>query len=338
MQHADVSLVPLQAALRATDRHAAVGDLFARLVRDGLLEMPFPGEGQTDERFGLLRLAGHHDLSFARLAEGHADALAILEEAGVDAPSGRLGVWAAGPVGSVSAVRTDFGWRLDGSRDWCSGVGDLTHALVRADADDGERLFLVPLEPPGIRPIEGSWTGFGMTASSTLAVGFDRVDLPVGAAIGEPGFYLAREGFWFGAAGVAAVWLGGAEAVAAVAADHAGDDPHRLAQLGWITARLVALDSLLTRVATAIDSRADALPIEQLAQVLRAEVADGAAEILDRTGRITGPGPLCHDREHARRVADLAVYIRQSHAEADLEAIGRSRLRLDCQRARGDES
>ena len=121
--------------------------------------------------------------------------------------------------------------------------------------------------------------------------------------------------------------------MAAVAADYAGDDPHRLAQLGWITARLAALDSLLARVATAIDSRADALPIEQLAQVLRAEVADGAAEILARTGRITGPGPLCHDREHARRVADLAVYIRQSHAEADLEAIGRSRLRLDCQRA-----
>ena len=236
------------------------------------------------------------------------------------------------------AVRTESGWRIDGTRDWCSGVGDLTHALVRAAADDGERLFLVPLGLPGIRPIPGSWAGIGMAASSTLAVGLDRVDLSAGAAVGDPGFYLAREGFWFGAAGVAAVWLGGAEAVAAVAAEHAGDDPHRLAQLGWITARLVALDSLLGRVATAIDSRADALPIDQLAQVVRAEVADGAAEILDRTGRASGPGPLCHDREHAQRVADLAVYIRQSHAEADLEAIGRSRLRPGHRRAGDDES
>ena len=314
-------------------------DALARLVRAGLLELPFPGEGQTEVRFAMLRSLGRHDLSLARLAEGHADALAILEEAGADAPDGRLGVWAAGPVDSVLAVRTELG--LASSTEPGTGAPAWAISPTRSSAPPpttASGCSSFPLELPGIRPIPGSWAGIGMAASSTLAVGLDRVDLPAGAAIGDPGFYLAREGFWFGAAGVAAVWLGGAEAVAAVAAEHAGDDPHRLAQLGWMTARLVALDSLLGRVATAIDSRADALPIDQLAQVLRAEVADGAAEILDRTGRASGPGPLCHDREHAQRVADLAVYIRQSHAEADLEAIGRSRLRPERRRAGVDES
>ncbi|HEY2199001.1 MAG TPA: acyl-CoA dehydrogenase, partial [Mycobacterium sp.] len=33
-------------------------------------------------------------------------------------------------------------------------------------------------------------------------------------------------------------------------------------------------------------------------------------------------GPLCLDEQHARAVADLTVYVRQSHAERDLAALG----------------
>jgi hypothetical protein len=45
-------------------------------------------------------------------------------------------------------------------------------------------------------------------------------------------------------------------------------------------------------------------------------------EAISRTGRALGPAPLCLDPEHARRVADLSVYVRQSHAERDLERLG----------------
>jgi hypothetical protein len=41
-----------------------------------------------------------------------------------------------------------------------------------------------------------------------------------------------------------------------------------------------------------------------------------------RTDRALGPGPLCLDEQHARAVADLTVYVRQSHAERDLAALG----------------
>lgn len=43
---------------------------------------------------------------------------------------------------------------------------------------------------------------------------------------------------------------------------------------------------------------------------------------MDRTGRALGAGPLSHDEEHGRRVADLTVYLRQHHAERDLAALG----------------
>ena len=45
-------------------------------------------------------------------------------------------------------------------------------------------------------------------------------------------------------------------------------------------------------------------------------------EAITRTGRALGPAPLCEDAQHAQRVADLTIYVRQSHAERDLERLG----------------
>jgi alkylation response protein AidB-like acyl-CoA dehydrogenase len=305
---------------------AVVATLRERIAK-GALDLPFPGGGNTSVRFQMLRALGQEDLCLARLAEGHVDALAILGEAHAAAPPGLLGVWAAGPLETLRATHTDEGWRLDGVRRWCSGAPDLDHALVRAESSDGDRLFLVPLRTEGVFPVEGSWPALGMARTMTLDVQFNQVRLAGGAAVGAPGFYLERDGFWFGGAGVAAVWLGGAAAVGSMLADRAGTDPHRLAHLGWATARLAAVEALLDVAATAIDSQGSDRPlIEQLAHCLRSEAAEAASAIIDRTGRATGAGPLSHDLEHARRVADLTVYVRQSHAETDLEQLGRIAL------------
>ncbi|MDQ2757232.1 MAG: acyl-CoA dehydrogenase, partial [Actinomycetota bacterium] len=39
-------------------------------------------------------------------------------------------------------------------------------------------------------------------------------------------------------------------------------------------------------------------------------------------GRALGAAPLCLDAAHAQAVADVQVYVRQSHAERDLAALG----------------
>jgi len=325
----DSRLCALRVALGSREEQGEPQRVLERLVRDGRLDAPTPGGGETAVRFAMLRSLGRHDLSLARLAEGHLDALAILDEAGAERREGTFGVWAAGPVEALRAKRSASGWRLDGIRGWCSGAGNLTHALVRAAASDGERLFVVSLDQRGITPILGSWPAIGMAATSTLDVRFEQVELPPDEAVGAPGFYLMRKGFWLGAAGVAAVWLGGSEAIAGVAREHAGDDAHRLAHVGWISARLGAMESLLRTTAETIDMVApDCGTVEYRVRILRAEIAQTAAAILDRTGRATGAGPLAHDREHAQRVADLTLYIRQTHAEADLEQLGRLELAL----------
>src|ERR1044071_6586684 len=70
-------------------------------------ELPLPGSGRTLERFERLAAIARHDPARARLAEGHADAVAIRAELGDpgDTPPDEMwGVWAAKPP-SVTARR-----------------------------------------------------------------------------------------------------------------------------------------------------------------------------------------------------------------------------------------
>ncbi len=306
------------------------------LVVLGLLELPMTSSGRTWERFEALARVAEHDLSTARLAEGHTDALAVLAEAGDSErvlrslAGGRLGVWAAGPLESLQAVpgQAGRGLVLDGTRHWCSGALSLTHALVTAATAAGEQLVLVDLASPGVRPEPDSWPAIGMAGSETLDVSFERVRVPEEAMIGPPGFYLSRPGFWKGAVGVAACWYGGAVAAAQPLGRRAMDaersaNPHGDAHRGAVAARLFAMEVTLREAARLLDNEPMSIPeLQSLALAVRHVIESGALEVLERTGRATGAGPLGHDAAHARRAADLPVYIRQSHAEADLETLG----------------
>ena len=66
------------------------------LQRQGDLKLPLPGAGETPRRHEALLEIAREDLSVARLAEAHTDALAILAEANCGAPDAALfGVWAS---------------------------------------------------------------------------------------------------------------------------------------------------------------------------------------------------------------------------------------------------
>src|SRR4051812_16755429 len=114
-------------------------------IRDhlGALErVPLPGSGGTVQRLRALAELGAIDGALARLAEGHLDAVAILAELGADIESGPLrGVWAARPE-LLRAEPAPGGWRLTGTKPWCSGTDGIDRALVTATATDGAvRLF-----------------------------------------------------------------------------------------------------------------------------------------------------------------------------------------------------
>ncbi|MEW1632430.1 acyl-CoA dehydrogenase [Streptomyces sp. NPDC089173] len=316
-------------------RRAAEGFTgFVDAVTAGTIEAPLPGGGRTATRFDVLSAVAEDDLCVARLAEGHLDAVAILAELDGDpvAPGQRWGVWAAEPPGSgLTATRGPDGWVLNGLKRYCSGAHSCTNALVTATAEDGRRLFAVRTGSPeaepgarGCRPVPGTWQAIGMAGSDSPDVRF--TDVPA-TAVGGVEAYVRRPGFHHGGVGVAACWYGGARAVARVLFTRAEQraDPFTDAHAGAVDLRLYTAGTVLRRAAEEIDldplDKAEAAGLRALR--VRALVAQVCSEVLDQVGRATGAGPLCHDERHARAVADLSVYVRQHHAERDLEALGR---------------
>jgi alkylation response protein AidB-like acyl-CoA dehydrogenase len=299
-------------------------------VTPALARLPLPGHGDTWERFEILASLAEEDLSLARLGEGHADALAILNESGHGSRySGfSYGVWAArSGTDGVTAVPVPGGWILSGRKPFCSGSGVLDRALITAEAPDGYRLFDVATADSVVDTIPNSWPAVGMadSLSGTLAIGGPVVTDD--HAIGRPGYYTDRPGFWFGACGVAACWYGGARGLVAGVLETMGDDSGELAlmEIGKSLSGLQGMRDSLRSVAKAIDAdpedkrgqaRMRALTVRQI-------VHDACEEILSRTAAAGGARPLCHDAAQARRAADLYVYLAQHHGGADAASLGR---------------
>lgn len=305
-----------------------IAQAFTDTIESGGLDLPLPGHGRTRARWAALAQLAETDLSLARLGEGHADAIAILDElAGPQpAPRSRWGVWAARPPGPrLTGEQRGGTWRLDGTKQYCSGARTCTHALVTAETAEGARLFAIETGEDGIRPVSGTWPAVGMAASDTLDVLFDNVPAE---PVGPPGGYTGRPGFSHGGVGVAACWFGGARGLARpllAAARERDIGPHAFAHLGAVDLGLRTASAALDQAADEIDDdpldRKDAAPGRALR--VRTLVEGVAADVLTRVGHALGAGPLCHDAEQARRTADLTVYLRQHHAERDLEELGR---------------
>jgi alkylation response protein AidB-like acyl-CoA dehydrogenase len=291
---------------------------------------PLPGRGRTAARFEALAEVAADDLALARLQEGHADALAILSEAGrrPTRASATYGVWAARTgTGGVTATPVQGGWTLSGEKPFCSGSGMVDRALVTAEAPDGYRLFDVDTSSSVIDTVPDSWPAVGMADSASETLRFGGPVLGMGDAVGPPGFYTDRPGFWHGACGVAACWFGGARGLARGVLESVGPKPSDLVllEIGRTAARLGGLYDELMAVAAAID--ADPLDTHHRAQeralTLRQNIHRGCHDVLRWTASAGGARPLCHDRAQAQRAADLYVYLAQHHGDPDAVALGR---------------
>ena len=323
---------------------------------------PVPGAGSTADLWLALATLAAHDVGAARAVEPHLDATAILDqarEAGTvvlptrasSADRFTWGVFAAEgpgaklvaepaepaepaehaepgePAGSATAASAGddarTSWTLTGTKPWCSLAGVLDGALVTAWVGDERRLFAVDLRQPGVEVVPGAWHARGLVEIPSGPVTFASVPA---TPVGEPGWYLRRPGFEWGGIAVAACWYGGAVGVAgtllrsAVARD---PDPWLLRALGVVDERLGDARRALEEAAVAVDSgRAVGQEARLLAKRTRATVAHAAEDVLAAVGGALGPAPLASDPEHAKRVADLELYLRQRHASKDDASLG----------------
>ena len=310
---------------------AAPAETWRQLALTGFGHWPQPGGGATLERWRALVEVARHDLSLAKLVEGHTDALAILRELGHSdtGPSDALwSTWAAESPGSrVLAKRDGQGQvTLTGTKAWCSGAEAASHALMTVWWADGAgpQLAAVQLQQAGVGISSQAWRAVGMADSASADVRFDHVPATL---VGMPGDYLSRPGFWQGGAGVAACWFGGALALgsalhqALAQQPSAARVPFRQAALGRVDVALGSTAAMLREAAAWIDAHPQddaslvALRVRQSAEAT-------ARKVLDEVGRALGATPFCRDASFARMAADLPVFIRQSHAERDDAAVG----------------
>ena len=302
----------------------ALGAALKALHEEGLDQLPLPGSGQTLARFSRLAQVAGHDLRLCKLFEGHTDALAIIAELHSPLPplGSTWGMWAAEPpTAKVHVHRKGERLLLEGRKAWCSGAAVVSHGLLTAwDDQDRQQLVAVQMDQPGITVTDEGWNAVGMAATGSVEVLFDGAH---GIAVGGPGDYLARPGFWQGGVGIAACWYGAAQRLAEVLREHCAKraEPHALVHLGAVDSVLNSAACVLRASAQQIDREPQA-DARRLAQQTRACIEDTIEQVIRHVGRAMGAGPYCKDPHFAQLMADLPVYVRQSHAERDLAGLG----------------
>lgn len=299
--------------------------LMQSLQQDHLDLLPLPGQGHTLQRWQTLARVAGCDLSLAKLYEGHTDALAILAECGASHRVGQgiWGVWAAEPPDARTRIIGREGEQvlLEGRKAWCSGALQIDNALVTAWDGETPQLVAIELSHPSQRIIADGWQAVGMATTTSVVLEFDRSPA---FAVGTPGQYLSRPGFWQGGGGIAACWYGAAEALADYLREHCRrprSDPHAEAHLGAVDAALCGARASLRECAAWIDEHPGGnaeLPVRRT----RAQVEHAVKQVIEHVGRALGATPYCHNSHFARLSADLPVFLRQSHAERDLAALG----------------
>ena len=281
---------------------------------------PLPGRGKTAERHEFFFELGRRNLSLARLSEAHWDAVAILADAGREpVPRAIYGVWAAEVPGRSLTLSDGV---VNGTKPFCSGAGLIDRALVTV-AEPTEQMVEIDLRGAGLTFDDSQWHTAAFSETKTSSVIFKDVRVASRDVVGNGGFYLDRPGFWHGACGPACCWAGGASALVDWAVQQSRKDPHTLAHLGAMSSNVWAFTAMMEAAGREIDldpQNFDAALIRALR--LRHLIEALATDILRRLARAYGPHPLVFEAEIAAQYQELDIYLRQSHAERDLQKLG----------------
>lgn len=255
------ALIPLMRERAASlDRNAAFPtDDLDELRRAGALSLFLPVSASDPAHIRdlttVLVLSGSGNLSVGRILEAHLNARHLIERYGslaqrqVGINAALLGLWVTDPPSGGLRMRRLRGViELSGRKQFCSGAGHATHAVVTADDENGgTQMLIVPMgrgEQVSLLPAPL----VGMRASVTGTVDFSACRINEDATLGQTGDYLREPDFSAGAWRASAVALGGLMALAEMAVVHLRslgrlDSPLMLARLGHMfmdleTARL----------------------------------------------------------------------------------------------------
>ncbi len=320
---------------------------FADLRQAGVLQAVLPigsgGLGLGTEPAGaqdllaLLVLLGRGNLALGRLLEAHVNALRLIvrfgdqalhEQAARDAQDGHLfGLWVTDPPGS--GLRLLSGSTLDGDKQFCSGAGHVTRAVVTAEDATGQThlVYTTLGEEVAASPLPGGLAG--MRAATTGQVGFRHAPA---TPFGEPGDYLREPDFSCGAWRTSAVTLGGLQALAEelrrqLVARGRQDDPHQQARVGETLIAAETARLWMTAAAARAESpQADAAAVAYVG-LARLAVERACLDTVELAQRSLGVAALLRSNPVERLCRDLATYLRQPAADMVLTEAASAAMR-----------
>ena len=321
--HAVAKLIPwMKSRADALDRDAAFpAEEIDCLRRAGALSPPLPvrGSGTADGLAALLVSVGEGNLAVGRILEAHVNARHLIARYGTPREDGRLyALWVTdSPANSLRMRRAGSRVILSGGKQFCSGAGHATGAVVTAlDEDGATRMLVLPLcAGEVVRPLPSPLQG--MRAAVTGAVDFTGCEVSAEAILGGPGDYLREPDFSAGAWRGSAVALGGLIALL----DHAAaqlresgrlDSPHTQARLGQAfiareTSRLWV--SAVARIAE--DPAADAGYRVTTVGLGRIAVETACLDAMRLIQRSLGLSSFRQGTPVERICRDLSTYLRQ---------------------------
>jgi alkylation response protein AidB-like acyl-CoA dehydrogenase len=289
--------------------------------------IPLPAIGSTAVRLRRLYEAGREDLSVAKLIEAHWDAIAILAEAGREyQPDALYAVWASDLRGNPLTVsREGEKLTLTGSKMFCTGGKLIDHALITINLPE-RWLIDLDLRHHNLDHIHMSdepWSTVAFGETQTSMVTFNEAMFRQSDIVGEHEWYFCRKGFWQGAIGPAACWGGGASKLLDFAMENQRKDPHTLVHLAAMSSNSWAIQSLLETAGNEIDAHPqDDCRAQLLALKTRHLIEQLCTDTIRRFARAYGPFPLACNAVISRHYQELDLFLRQCHAERDLENLG----------------
>ena len=237
-------------------------------------------------------------------------------------PHAFYAVWASeGPGSGLELLEG----AIRGSKIFCSGADLVDRALVTVSVPDFRLVEIDVKQHAGTMAVDlSAWQVGAFRETHTGAITFRETPIAEDALIGEAGWYTGRPGFWHGACGPAACWVGGVAGLVDVATANRRDDPHTLAHLGALHADLWGMMSLLDQAGREIDMFPQDVAAAQIrALKLRHLIEQMGTDVLRRFARAYGPAPLSMNESVSRRYQEADLFLRQSHGERDLEALAR---------------
>ncbi len=342
---------------------------FKQLAEAGLLTAPLhPDHGgvglgfqssQTGLLLQILKQIGRGNLSLGRVFEGHVNALQLVQTFGTleqvqrfakDAHNHKVfGVWNAEAADGVKLhldpdAANKGGYRLEGSKTFCSGCGYVERPFVNGALPDGRwQMCIVPIEKVTVKVNPDWWQPPGMRASASYKVDFTGVALSARDIIGQPGEYFQQPWLTGGVIRFAAVQLGGAEALFDATRTYLQnlgrtDHPHQQARLGKMAIALEQGNLWLQGGAAQVESyapifgdlppadpaqaRPDQQRLVSYANMVRTAIEQVCMDMIQLSERCIGTNGLLPPHPMERIIRDLTLYLRQPAFDASLTGVG----------------